>query len=54
MSKYYSNNCFRQESSMNAKINEKKYGEKQDAYSLQLSPHKILLKNKGKNGNFTV
>jgi len=36
---------------MDAKINQQKYGKKKDIYSLQVYPHKILIKNRGKNNH---
>lgn len=48
--KCYSN-CFRQDSSINARINEQKYDEKQNIYiitvsPLKVSPQKLITKRK--------
>ena len=46
MDKYHANNCFRQESSMNAKINVWKHDKAQDIY--KVSKNHLVVENPGR------
>ena len=50
-SKDLTNNCFRQDSSIDAKINEQKYDETQYLYSLQVYPLRISIHYKEKKSD---